>query len=228
MRALRTRNQGPLFPPAPLIERNAGGPRRLRRGSDCASIFTGPEANNLLDSWKEIASHLKRTVRTVQRWEKYEGLPVHRHLHQRSNSVYAYTSEVDEWWNREADSAQLRPLKLSTKGFRGELTRPQASSVSHSAQGCREANPTPSERLVEFLERLSEVEVCSLNNDPVQVVFVLRARIQIQESTRQPVIGTATRDAKAFCRSLSLAGPERPGHSAGIRGKESKSVLWRN
>ena len=204
------------------------GPRRLQRGSDCASILTGPEVNNLLDSWKEIASHLKRTVRTVQRWEKYEGLPVHRHLHQRSNSVYAYRFEVDEWWNREADSAKIRPLNLSTEGFRGELTRPEVSSMSHSAQGCREAHPAPSEGLAEFLQRLSEVEIRSLNNGPVQVVFVLRARVQIQESTRQPVKGTATRDAKAFCRSLSLAAPERQGHSAGIRGKEGKSVLWRN
>jgi hypothetical protein len=228
MRVLRTRNHGPLFPPGPLIDRNAGGPRRLRIGSDCASILTGPEANNLLDSWKEIASHLRRTVRTVQRWEKYEGLPVHRHLHQRSNSVYAYRSEVDKWWNREADSAEIRPLRLSTEGFRKEVTRPQASSVCHSAQGCREAHSAPFEGLLEFLQRLSEVEVYSLNDDPVQVVFVLRSRIQIQEYTRQPVIGRATRDAKAFCRSLSLAGPERPGHSAGIRGKEGKSVLWRN
>ncbi|MCU1257033.1 MAG: repeat-containing protein, partial [Candidatus Angelobacter sp.] len=34
-----------------------------------------------LDSWKEIASYLRRDVRTVQRWEKKEGLPVYRHLH---------------------------------------------------------------------------------------------------------------------------------------------------
>ena len=34
-----------------------------------------------LDSWKAIATYLKRDVRTVQRWERKEGLPVHRHLH---------------------------------------------------------------------------------------------------------------------------------------------------
>ena len=36
-----------------------------------------------LDSWKEIAAYLKRDVTTVQRWEKREGMPVHRHLHDR-------------------------------------------------------------------------------------------------------------------------------------------------
>ena len=33
-----------------------------------------------LDSWKEIAAYLKRDVTTVQRWEKREGMPVHRHV----------------------------------------------------------------------------------------------------------------------------------------------------
>ena len=50
-----------------------------------------------LDSWKEIAAYLNRDVTTVQRWEKREGMPVHRHLHDRQGSVYAYRSEVDAW-----------------------------------------------------------------------------------------------------------------------------------
>jgi tetratricopeptide (TPR) repeat protein len=50
-----------------------------------------------LDSWKEIASYLRREVRTVQLWEKREGLPVHRHFHQRLGSVYALRSEVEIW-----------------------------------------------------------------------------------------------------------------------------------
>jgi hypothetical protein len=50
-----------------------------------------------LDSWKEIAAHLGRTVRTVQRWERDEQLPVHRHQHQRQASVYAFADEVDAW-----------------------------------------------------------------------------------------------------------------------------------
>ena len=52
---------------------------------------------NLLDSWKEIASYLQRTVSTVKRWEKKEGLPVHRHLHNKQGTVYAYRSELDTW-----------------------------------------------------------------------------------------------------------------------------------
>src|SRR5271169_4801567 len=50
-----------------------------------------------LDSWKEIASYLRREVRTVQLWEKREGLPVHRHFHKRLGSVFALRSEIDSW-----------------------------------------------------------------------------------------------------------------------------------
>jgi Tol biopolymer transport system component len=50
-----------------------------------------------LDSWKEIASYLNRDVTTVQRWEKRERMPVHRHLHDRMGSVYASRAELDAW-----------------------------------------------------------------------------------------------------------------------------------
>jgi TolB-like protein/Tfp pilus assembly protein PilF len=50
-----------------------------------------------LDSWKEIAVYLNRDVTTVQRWEKREGMPVHRHLHDKRGSVYALTEELDDW-----------------------------------------------------------------------------------------------------------------------------------
>jgi hypothetical protein len=47
-----------------------------------------------LESWKEIAAYLGRDVTTVRRWEKREGLPVHRLHHSKLGSVYAYTTEL--------------------------------------------------------------------------------------------------------------------------------------
>ena len=53
-----------------------------------------------LESWKDIANYLHRGVRTVQRWEKEESLPVYRHLHTtKLGTVYAYRLEVDAWWD---------------------------------------------------------------------------------------------------------------------------------
>lgn len=51
-----------------------------------------------LESWKEIAAHLRHSVRTVKRWENTESMPVHRHAHNKQSSVYAYKAEIDAWW----------------------------------------------------------------------------------------------------------------------------------
>jgi TolB-like protein len=76
-----------------------------------------------LDSWKEIASFLRRDVRTVQRWEKKEALPVHRHQHDKLGSVYAYPEELNEWFtNRQhsgitAETRQSDKIKLAVLPF---------------------------------------------------------------------------------------------------------------
>src|SRR6266403_5045702 len=64
---------------------------------------TGADAHGRrLESWKEIAAYLGRDVTTVRRWEKREGLPVHRLHHSKLGSVYAYTTELDAWRNGRA------------------------------------------------------------------------------------------------------------------------------
>ena len=68
---------------------------------------TEPRASERLDSWKEIAAYLKRDARTVRRWEKSEGLPVHRHVHRKKPTVYAYKDEVDTWWNNRGPRLEL-------------------------------------------------------------------------------------------------------------------------
>jgi len=82
-----------------------------------------------LDSWKEIAAYLSRDVTTVQRWEKREGMPIHRHLHDRMGSVYASRSELDAW----ARSRNLPPAQESG---------PDVPSPSHPALPPRSAIST--------------------------------------------------------------------------------------
>ena len=85
-----------------------------------------------LDSWKEIAAYLKRDVTTVQRWEKREGMPVHRHLHDRMGSVYAFSSELDAW----VQSRKL-PLEEEEKGLSAE--RPADGEVDVRPTGTSRA-----------------------------------------------------------------------------------------
>jgi hypothetical protein len=63
---------------------------------------------NRLDSWKEIAVYLDREVRTAQRWEKREGLPVHRQFHVKAVTVCAFKHEIDAWLK-----IRCRPLSKS-------------------------------------------------------------------------------------------------------------------
>jgi Tol biopolymer transport system component len=63
-----------------------------------------------LESWKEIATYLGKGVTTVQRWEKSEGLPVHRQVHQSLASVFAYTHELDTW--RDGRKAEPVPTAV--------------------------------------------------------------------------------------------------------------------
>ena len=66
-------------------------------GRDCRESLPSRTCQRL-DSWKEIACYLRRSIRCAQRWEKNEGLPILRHQHARGATVYAYREKLDEWW----------------------------------------------------------------------------------------------------------------------------------
>src|SRR6516162_1376019 len=57
-----------------------------------------------LESWGEIAAYLRREIRTVQRWERNLGLPVHRLRVGKQASVFAYPSELDKWFKEREES----------------------------------------------------------------------------------------------------------------------------
>ena len=82
-------------------------------------------SDDRLDSWKEIASYLNPDVTTVQRWEKREGMPVDRHLHDRMGSVFAFRAELDSW--RQSRKLTAPPANTS------EIASPESP-----------AHPTPS------------------------------------------------------------------------------------
>jgi len=86
-----------------------------------------------LDSWKEIAAYLARDVTTVQRWEKREGMPVHRHLHDKRGSVYALPEELDAW-------IQSRNLRADEPEKKPEAETPPIHQSNHGAMAARRAS----------------------------------------------------------------------------------------
>jgi TolB-like protein/lipoprotein NlpI len=112
--------------------------------SPASGAKPGPEGSPLpgkkLVSWKEIAVHLGRETRTVQRWEKTEGLPVRRHEHQKKSTVYAYAIELDEWFKRrqpaddpEADAAFVPEpdVEALSDKANGDLVPPVENQTAH-------------------------------------------------------------------------------------------------
>jgi DNA-binding beta-propeller fold protein YncE len=71
-----------------------------------------PEPGDRLNSWKEVAAFLGRTVRTVQRWEKEDGLPLRRGGPGRRGAVTASKQEISEWWERRRDTLDAAPVPL--------------------------------------------------------------------------------------------------------------------
>jgi Tol biopolymer transport system component len=80
-----------------------------------------------LDSWKKIAVYLKRDVTTVQRWEKREGMPVHRQLHDKMGSVYAFRSELDAWMQSRS---QQNPLSGTEPSSDSPAVEPPPAATS--------------------------------------------------------------------------------------------------
>ena len=99
---------------------------RAPKGYPAGSMAKSPEGrpqnsaaeSRRLDSWKEIASFLGRGIRTVQRWEREEGLPVHRLPHAQRGSVFAHANELSAWWERRqinAEPAPQTPLRTDSE-----------------------------------------------------------------------------------------------------------------
>jgi len=103
--------------------------------SNYGAALDGSQAKERrLESWGEIAAYLRREIRTVQRWEKTLGLPVHRLLVGKQSSVYAYPSELDKWY-REREPKEIKEDDSGdylASSHVAEPSVPDVSAVPHS------------------------------------------------------------------------------------------------
>ena len=112
---------------------------------DTAQLSSAPTNNEfppsrVLRSWKEVAEYMSRGVRTVQRWEKQLGLPVHRIANR--GEVFAFTAEIDGWMQNFARSFHA-PVNERAENWR-----------TLAEQATMEEDP---EKLLQLINRLNEV-----------------------------------------------------------------------
>ena len=138
-----------------------------------------PGDHDQLDSWKEIAVYLGRDIRTVQRWERNEGLPVRRHMHAKQGSVYALRSELDVW-KRARDHAapprenlsKLEPLAAGAPGRRVQRRLPRWFAIAAGLAGLSLAGEVLFHRSASRLEEpLLPTPFTTLSGSEISPVF---------------------------------------------------------
>lgn len=87
----------------------------------------------MLGSWKEIAAHLGKGVRTVQRWEATLGLPVRRPNGAAHGVVCAWSDELDLW-------VAMQWTQRSITEMEGRGANPRLGAAVQVSQELRMAN----------------------------------------------------------------------------------------
>jgi tetratricopeptide (TPR) repeat protein len=127
------------------------------------------ENDDRLNSWKQIASVLNREVRTVQMWEKHEGLPVHRHFHNRRSTVFAFRAEIESW---AKGRTEIRLSGKPTESARN-FASPQRNRLAILLPATGPSAKALSLLLREAAQRLESVAV---DNSAGDAEFLLRWR----------------------------------------------------
>lgn len=124
-----------------------------------------------LDSWKEIASYLRREIRTVQLWEKNEGLPIHRHFHKQLGSVYALRSELERWKRQVSRTSSRQETEFGDLSKRVEnrvtIGVPPLTDIIASPESRQLCNSTLT-KTITALEQLNpaQLRIVSLKSSP--------------------------------------------------------------
>lgn len=126
---------------------------------------------DILNGWKEIGGYVCRDIRTVERWEKFRGLPVRRVPGAGRATVYALISEVDEW----LASAKLdEPDDAPGASANGDELGGTAPAMTHESAEAEEGARAAAIRAFENAARVraeSEPQKPDSDQDPEPIVF---------------------------------------------------------
>lgn len=70
----------------------------------------------VLDSWKEIAAYLGRSIKTCKKWETRLGLPARRLDESSKARVFAFADELDDWKTKRLSADRHRPPDAAVPG----------------------------------------------------------------------------------------------------------------
>lgn len=168
-----------------------------------------------LNSWKEIAVYLKRDVTTVQRWERREGMPVHRHVHDRMGSVYAFRAELDDW-------ARSRTLRAAS-----DKTPPsEPSEADAETDFAPPAQNTPGSAVAPIPNRLNLLVLLA----PIGLALVIATIYWFQSTEyfwKSPIAGGQAQTVAEFEGEGLSAAVSHDGHFiALLSDRDGKTDVW--
>jgi len=166
-----------------------------------------------LESWGEIAAYLRREIRTVQRWERYQGLPVRRLLIGKLGSVYAYRSELDKWY-RERQPHTENGEEDTEKAGNGEVAAHVTVSTEvdeQKSQGQVEDSVLPPPR-----PRITRLHI-TITLLTLLIVVAVTPAVYFLRSGRSPVRSASGKIRLVVLPFANLSGdPQQDYFSAGL------------
>jgi len=122
-----------------------------------------PTHERKLEGSGEIALYLRREIRTVQRWERNLGLPIHRLPVGRQNAVYAYPSELDQWYREREAKIKAEEIRHPADAAAAlvEIKNHETSSVSPPAPDV-ESNKGSEPRRLYWLSSIAAILFAAL------------------------------------------------------------------
>src|SRR4029077_491618 len=166
-----------------------------------------------LESWGEIAAYLRREIRTVQRWERYQGLPVRRLLIGKLGSVSSYRSELDKWYRERqphADNGEEDVARSATGEIAAEVTVPTDDEQEEAKnEASRSELPRPRPRITRL-----HITVTLLS---LLVVATVTGGVYLSRSTHSPLRSASGKIRLVVLPFANLSGDSQQDYfSAGL------------
>lgn len=101
-------------------------------------------SSNVLSSWKRISAYTGFTERTLQRWERKFGFPVHRPAGKARSAVSALSTEIDAWLSAAPSLPQIQQTLVRYPGRARKQSDKQSDEVAIAETLVTENSPLPS------------------------------------------------------------------------------------
>lgn len=149
----------------------------------------------ILQSWKQISEYVGRTERTLQRWEREFGFPVHRPSGKSRSAVIALADEIQQWAHGKPSLNQIRQTSRLN----------QAKRVRHPAPA---PDPNGLDDPIQNAAGLSSSEHSRTSSDPR---LRLQALLRRQKTFRQKITNL-TRQQHNLLEQLNRTLSKHPSH----------------